>query len=74
METVHDQVVAAGPLALLPVELGATELGAVIVGCCGLLLTVTGVVPASDVQPLTVAVTEYVPLMAVVALAIVGFC
>jgi len=38
-------------------------------------VTVTvGVVPAGPVQPLTVAVTEYTPLAAVVTLPIDGFC
>src|ERR1043166_9700515 len=36
--------------------------------------TVTFVVPAAEVQPLTVIVTEYVPASAVVALERVGFC
>ena len=36
--------------------------------------TVTVVVPADEVQLFTVAVTEYVPPFAVVALAMVGFC
>ena len=36
-------------------------------------LTVALVVPAADAQPLTVAVTLYVPVAAVVALEIVGF-
>jgi len=36
--------------------------------------TVAVVVPAGLVQPFTVAVTEYVPLAAVVAPVIVGFC
>ncbi len=44
------------------------------VGVAGLALTVTDVVPASEVQPLTVAVTEYVPAFAVVAFEMVGFC
>jgi hypothetical protein len=44
------------------------------VGALGIGLTVTVVVPAVEVQPLTVAVTEYVPDIAVVAFAIVGFC
>ena len=44
------------------------------VGVCGFAFTVTVVVPAVELQPLTVAVTEYVPAIAVVALAIVGFC
>ena len=43
-------------------------------GALGIGLTVTVVVPAAEVQPLTVTVTEYVPLAAVVALVIVGFC
>ena len=36
-------------------------------------LTTTVVDPAAEVQPLTVTVTEYVPAIAVVALAMVGF-
>src|SRR5437763_14647282 len=36
--------------------------------------TTTPVVPAAEVQPLTVIVTEYVPASAVVAFARVGFC
>jgi len=44
------------------------------VGVAGDTLTTTLVVPAADVQPLTVTVTEYVPAFAVVELAIVGFC
>ena len=37
-------------------------------------MTVTDVVPAAEVQPLTVTVTEYVPASAVVAFVRVGFC
>ena len=37
-------------------------------------MTTTFVVPAAEVQPATVTVTEYVPASAVVALARVGFC
>jgi hypothetical protein len=44
------------------------------VGVAGVGLTTTLVVPAAEVQPLTVTVTEYVPASAVVALARVGFC
>ena len=44
------------------------------VGVAGVALTATVVVPAAEVQPLTVTVTEYVPAPAVVALARVGFC
>jgi hypothetical protein len=40
------------------------------VGAVGIGFTVTVVVPATLVQPLTVAVTEYVPDIAVVALAL----
>jgi len=39
-----------------------------------LVLTVTLTVPAELVHPLTVAVTLYCPVAAVVALDIVGFC
>jgi hypothetical protein len=45
----------------------------VAVGVAGVALTTTFVVPAAEVQPLTVIVTEYVPASAVVALARVGF-
>ena len=43
------------------------------VGVAGIGLTVTAVVPATLVQPLTVIVTEYVPVASVVAAAIDGF-
>jgi len=43
------------------------------VGVAGTALTVAVVVPARDVQPATVTVTEYVPEAAVVAAGIVGF-
>src|ERR1043165_6044893 len=44
------------------------------VGVAGVALTTTFVVPAAEVQPFTVTVTEYVPASASVALARVGFC
>jgi hypothetical protein len=44
------------------------------VGVAGIGLTTTLVVPAAEVQPLTVMVTEYVPASAVVAFERVGFC
>jgi hypothetical protein len=44
------------------------------VGVAGVALTTTFVVPAAEVQPFTVTVTEYVPASAVVALERVGFC
>ena len=43
------------------------------VGVAGMALTTTEVVPAAEVQPETVTVTEYVPASAVVALERVGF-
>src|SRR6185369_4286046 len=43
-------------------------------GVAGVALTTTFVVPAADVHPFTVTVTEYVPASAVVAFARVGFC
>jgi len=44
------------------------------VGVVGIGLTMTLVVPAAEMQPLTVTVTEYVPASAVVAFERVGFC
>src|SRR3954449_369479 len=44
------------------------------VGVAGMALTTTFVVPAAEVQPFTVIVTEYVPGSAVVAFGRVGFC
>ena len=44
------------------------------VGVAGAGLTATDVVPAAEVQPETVMVTEYVPASATVALERVGFC
>jgi hypothetical protein len=44
------------------------------VGVAGVAFTMTLVVPAAEVQPFTVMVTEYVPASAVVAFARVGFC
>src|SRR3954464_2730033 len=44
------------------------------VGVAGVGFTARLVVPAADVQPLTVIVTEYVPASAVVAFVRVGFC
>ena len=44
------------------------------VGVAGVGLTTTFVVPAAEVQPLTVIVTEYVPASASVAFERVGFC
>jgi hypothetical protein len=44
------------------------------VGVAGVAFTTTDVVPAAEVQPLTVMVTEYAPASARVALERVGFC
>jgi len=44
------------------------------VGAIGIGFTVTLVVASALVQPLTVTVTEYVPVASVVAAAIDGFC
>src|SRR5258706_16435886 len=46
----------------------------VAVGVAGAGFTTTFVVPAAEVQPFTVIVTEYVPASAVAAFARVGFC
>src|SRR4029077_6453414 len=54
-----------------PVQYGPPLLA---VGVAGVALMTTFVVPAAEVQPLTVIVTEYVPASAVVAFARVGFC
>src|ERR1043166_6304921 len=43
-------------------------------GVAGAALTATSVVPAAEVQPLTVRVTEYVPASATVAFERDGFC
>ena len=43
------------------------------VGAAGIAFTVATVVPATEAHPLTVTVTEYVPLAAVVALGMLGF-
>ena len=57
----------------LKVEPGQTTPPLLAVGAEGMALTVAAVVPAAEVQPLTVAVTLYVPVAAVVALGIVGY-
>jgi hypothetical protein len=66
------------PVALLEVSVTEVPLQnvvgppAAIVGVAGAALTTTFVVPAADVQPLTVTVTEYLPASAVVAIDRVG--
>src|SRR5436309_14104109 len=54
-----------------PSQYGPPCVGA---GVAGAGSTMTSVVPAAEVQLLTVTVTEYVPASAVVAFARVGFC
>jgi hypothetical protein len=56
---------------VLPAQIGLLLPG---VGVAGIGFTVTAVVPNVLVQPATDAVTEYVPVAAVVAPAIDGFC
>jgi len=63
--------VAVERLIVAPVQYGPPLEAA---GVAGVALTKTFVVPAAEVQPLTVMVTEYVPAAAVVELAIVGLC
>jgi hypothetical protein len=46
----------------------------VAVGVAGVVFATTAVVPTADVQPLVVTVTLYVPAIAAVAPARVGFC
>jgi hypothetical protein len=58
-------------LIVFPAQTGLL-LEAVGVAGCG--LTVTAIVPAALVHPATVAVTEYVPLAAIVAAGMEGFC
>ena len=57
----------------MPVELAQTELAAVIVEF-GIGFTTTVVMEAGEMPQLVVRVTEYVPALTEVALAIVGFC
>ena len=58
---------------LLPPELAQTEFEVVMVEL-GIGFTVADTVPAADEQPPTVTDKLYVPLAAVVAPEIVGFC
>ena len=55
----------------LPAQIGELPLAT---GAEGMAFTMTDNVPAEPVQTFTVAVTEYVPVAAVVADDIVGFC
>lgn len=51
-----------------------TGLLLLMVGATGVALMTTEVVAVGEVQPLTVTVTVYIPLAAVVTLGILGFC
>lgn len=72
---VHEYVAAATAVvvsvSVLPEQIGLLLPGD---GVAGIGLTVTAVVPAALVQPPTLAVTEYVPVAAIVAPGIDGFC
>jgi hypothetical protein len=57
-------------LIVLPVQTGELEDGA---GAAGVVFTITAAVPDAEVQPFVVTVTLYVPDIAAVAFAIVGF-
>jgi hypothetical protein len=46
----------------------------VAAGVAAVVLTTTFVLPAGDVQPDAVTITEYVPPSAAVAFGLVGFC
>src|SRR5204863_284846 len=68
--------VALGTIAVKSWMVAPSQYGPPLVGAgvAGVALTTTFVVPAAEVHPLTVTVTEYVPASAVVAFARVGFC
>ena len=74
------QLYVYGPVPPLGLAVNVCELPAQIVALAGLTvqvgtgLTVAAVEPAAEVQPLEVTVKLYVPVAAVVAFAIDGFC
>jgi hypothetical protein len=72
---VHEYV-APATVAVLREIVAPSQYGPPLlaVGVAGIALTTTFVVPAAEVQPFTVTVTEYVPASAVVAFVRVGFC
>ena len=61
---------------MLNVNVDPAQIGPLLdaVGVAGIAFTVAVVDPAALVHPLTVIVTSYVPVAAVVAFVIVGFC
>src|SRR5204863_139146 len=68
--------VAPATVGVLNVKVDPAQIGPLLdaVGVVGIEFTVAVVDPAALVQPLTVTVTLYVPLAAVVAFVIEGFC
>ena len=70
-EYVAPETVGVNSEIVAPSQYGPSLLAA---GVAGVGLTTTLVVPAAEVQPLTVMVTEYVPASAVVAFERDGFC
>jgi len=70
-EYVAPTILLAVKFKVLPAQIGELLPA---VGAAGIALTVTVTVPAGPVHPATVAVTEYVPVAAVVAFAMEGFC
>ena len=64
---------APGVAVMVTVPVPHRALGPAI-GATGNAFTVAVVVPAALVQPFTVTVTEYVPVAAVVAAGMEGFC
>jgi len=69
------EYVAPATVGVVRLRVPPAQIGPLLaaVGVAGAALTVATVVPARDVQPATVTVTEYVPVAAVVAAGIVGF-
>src|SRR5438105_15830219 len=80
-----DEVKACGPVRAYVAPLTSGVKSAMVMpwqygppfdaaGVAGMGFATTFVVPAAEVQPFTVMVTEYVPASAVAALDFVGFC
>ena len=68
--------VAPATVGVLSVIVAPSQYGPPLdaLGVAGIALTTTVVDPGDETQLFVVTVTEYVPLFATVALAIVGFC
>jgi len=69
------EYVAPATVGVVRASVPPAQIGPLLaaVGVAGAVLTVATVVPAADVQPATVIVTEYVPEAAAVAAGIEGF-